>query len=108
MRSSVDALQLPTLSVILATYRRPEAVQRVLEDLARQVEVTAEILVLDQNEPLLPEEIFAEIRRSPHALRVAPHPPGVVAARNSGAAMATGDVLVFIDDDVRIENASFL
>jgi GT2 family glycosyltransferase len=108
MRSSVDALQLPTVSVILATYRRPEAVARVLQDLARQVEVNAEIIVLDQNQPLLPVEMFAEIRESRHKLRVVPQPPGVVAARNAGAHIATGDVLVLIDDDVRIEDAQFL
>lgn len=99
---------LPALSVILATWRRNEALQQVLGDLARQERVTAEVIVIDQNKPPIAETFLAEFRRSPHRLVVLPHPPGVVASRNDGAKIAAGEVLVFIDDDVRIDCPRFL
>jgi GT2 family glycosyltransferase len=80
----------------------------VLSDLARPTGLAAEIVVVDQNSPATPEEVFEEFRRSPHALTVLPHAPGVVASRNAGVRAAHGEVLVFIDDDVRIDDVHFL
>jgi len=99
---------LPSVSVIVATWRREEALRLVLGDLARQQGIVAEIVVVDQNTPPSGTEVFDEIRRSPHALAVLPHAPGVVASRNDGAQLARGEVLVFIDDDVRIDDVRFL
>ncbi len=99
---------LPSVSVILATWRREESLRLVLGDLARQEGVTAEVVVIDQNQPLTAESVFAEFRKSPHRLTVLPHAPGVVASRNDGAEDATGGVLVFIDDDVRIDASNYL
>ena len=101
-------MSLPRISVIVATWRREEPLRLVLGDLARQTGIAAEVVVVDQNSPPLPEDAFAEIRRSPHQLAVIPHAPGVVAARNDGARSATGEVLVFIDDDVRIDETNYL
>ena len=99
---------LPTVSVILATWRRDEALRLVLGDLARQEGVSAEVVVIDQNQPPTAEAAFAEFRRSPHGLTILPHAPGVVASRNDGAKIADGEVLVFIDDDVRIDSPRYL
>lgn len=99
---------LPSLSVILATWRRDDALRAVLGDLARQQGVIAEVVVIDQNQPPTPDDFFAAFRQSPHRLVVLPHPQGVVAARNDGAKIATGEVLVFIDDDVRIDSDRYL
>lgn len=101
-------LSLPTLSVIVATWRREETLRLVLGDLARQTSLEAEVVVVDQNSPLMPETVFAELRRSAHRLAVVPHAPGVVAARNDGVRAASGEVLVFIDDDVRIDEPHYL
>jgi GT2 family glycosyltransferase len=99
---------LPSLTVILATWRREESLRLVLGDLARQEGVTAEVLVIDQNQPITPDEVFGGFRQSPHRLTILPHAPGVVASRNDGAKVAVGDLLVFIDDDVRIESPLYL
>jgi GT2 family glycosyltransferase len=98
----------PTVSVILATWRREEALRLVLGDLARQIGDAAEVVVIDQNQPQMPAAVYEEFRRSRHRLVILPHVPGVVAARNDGAKIATGEVLVFIDDDVRIDEPSYL
>jgi GT2 family glycosyltransferase len=99
---------LPSVSVILATWRRDEALRLVLGDLAQQEGVTAEVVVIDQNQPATPEHVFAEFRTSPHRLTILPHAPGVVASRNDGAKIAVGEVFVFIDDDVRIDSPEYL
>jgi GT2 family glycosyltransferase len=99
---------LPTVSVILATWRREESLRLVLADLALQDGVRAEIVVIDQNQPPTAESVFAAFRRSPHRATVLPHAPGVVASRNDGAKVATGEILVFIDDDVRIDSPRYL
>jgi len=99
---------LPSVSVILATWRRDEALGLVLGDLSRQQGVIVEVVVVDQNQPLTPESVFAEFRQSHHKLVVLPHAPGVVASRNDGVKTAGGDVLVFIDDDVRIEDPHYV
>lgn len=96
------------ISVILATWRRPEPTRLVLGDLARQEGAGVEVIVIDQNTPPMGEEIFAEFRASGHALKVLTHTQGVVAARRAGVAASSGKILVFIDDDVRIRDARFL
>ncbi len=54
------------------------------------------------------ESIYEFIRASPHTLKVVGQRQGVVAARRAGVAASSGDVLVFIDDDIRIPDANFL
>jgi GT2 family glycosyltransferase len=96
------------ISVILATWRRPEPTRLVLGDLARQETAGVEVIVIDQNTPPMAEEIYAELRQSPHVLKVLAHAQGVVAARRAGVEASSGKILVFIDDDVRIRDAHFL
>jgi GT2 family glycosyltransferase len=96
------------ISVILATWRRPEPARLVLGDLARQEGVRAEVIVIDQNEPRMGEEVYAEVRGSAHRLKVLRQGKGVVAARRAGVEASTGEILVFIDDDVRLRSPRFL
>ena len=94
-------------SVIIPSYRRPEPLLMTLEDLGRQRLVPGEVLIVDQSpeEPTLPPESTL-----PNGLpvRVLRRPPGVVAARNFAAKEAQYEVLVFLDDDVRIDDPAFL
>lgn len=99
---------LPTVSVILATWRREDSLRLVLGDLARQTGLVAEVVVIDQNQPPTTDAALAEFRASPHRLTHLPHAPGVVRARNDGVTIASGEVLVFIDDDVRIDSPEYL
>lgn len=79
-----------TVSVVVATRERPEAIQACLRSL--RDEPAHEILVVDNgcSPPLVStgrERVVREER------------PGVSNARNRGFAEATGDVVLFIDDD---------
>jgi len=94
-------------SIIIPTYRRAEPLQAVIADLARLSPARGEVLVVDQSPtPCLDREAFALENGLP--VRVLRCAPGVVAARNFAAAQAQYEVLVFLDDDVRIDDPAFL
>lgn len=91
--------ELPRLSVVVPTLGRGASLRRLLETLARQsvpadrVEV---VVVVDGGEA----EDWAG-SPLPYRLVVEPIPrSGVAIARNRGVDRATGDVVVFLDDDV--------
>jgi GT2 family glycosyltransferase len=84
------------LTVVLPTYRRPEALARALAGLAGQVDPPAYRLVVVDNDPqphdppVVPEG----------ALLVHEPVPGAAAARNRGIAETTTPLLAMLDDDV--------
>lgn len=94
-------------SVIIPSYLRPEPLKMTLEDLGCQRLVPGEILVVDQSpEPLLPSAESTLANGLP--VRVLRRPPGVVAARNFAASAARHEILIFLDDDVHIDDPGFL
>ena len=98
----------PGMSVVISTYNRPDAVGRLLEDLARQrscgvpVEV---LLVNDDGDREGLSSICDAARASGLDLRLFDtHFPGygLTLARNIGLRFARYDTTVFLDDDLRI------
>jgi GT2 family glycosyltransferase len=97
----------PGASIIIPTFRRPEPLRQTLEDLGRLTPVAGEVLIVDQSpEPCFPESAWTLPNGIP--VRVLRRLPGVVAARNAAAAEARHEVLIFLDDDVRIDDPAFL
>jgi glycosyltransferase involved in cell wall biosynthesis len=90
-------------SVVVSTYdeKRWEDLVACLRSLQRQSTPPLEtIVVVDHNEALL-EKVQAEF---PSAAVISnARPRGLAGARNSGVAVAKGDVVAFIDDDARAE-----
>lgn len=90
------------LSVVVPTYGRPDSIRRCLAALARleYPPHALEVLVVDDASP---EPVELEDHALPGTLRVirAPRNRGPAAARNLGAREATGEVLLFTDDDCR-------
>jgi len=90
------------ISVVIPTFERPEALQVTLAGLAAQTMPASdfEVVVVDDGS------------QPPLGLRAADWPfrltvvhqarSGAAAARNVGAARATTDVLVFVDDDITL------
>jgi glycosyltransferase involved in cell wall biosynthesis len=89
----------PSLSVLICTHRRPEGLRRILSALVPQLGGEREVVVVndgthDDAYAAVAAEFTQHIRY--RALRTN---VGVAAARNAAARMATGDYLIFTDDD---------
>lgn len=87
------------VSVVIPTYRRPAALDRCLASLAAQdyPHDRFEVIVVDDGGT---ESAGGERRIAGMCVKWLPVPHGgPAAARNRGAAVARGDILVFIDDD---------
>ncbi len=90
------------LSVVIASRNRKAALQHCLESLGRQTQApnTFEVIVVDHGSTDGTARMLASARTR-FALRALSLPEGGSwAARNAGAAAATGRVCVFLDDEI--------
>lgn len=103
-----------TISVIVATMNRPQELEAMLSTVLAQSRLPEEVIIVDQScdcsttsvvedcannlESSLPNFIYLHTM-NPDARSAA----GAGAARNVGIERATGDILVFLDDDVLLE-----
>lgn len=83
-------------SVIIPAYNEEESLPLLLEDLSKQTERDFEVIVADAGS----KDRTAERAREAGATVVAGGLPGV--GRNRGAEVAQGEILVFLDSDVRV------
>ncbi len=81
------------ISVVLPTVDRPEAVYNLLRHLEHQTLPPHEIIVVDQSAEANARVAALSIRYHRIAERGLPN------ARNVGVSLATGDVVLFLDDD---------
>jgi GT2 family glycosyltransferase len=90
-------------SVVIATLDRVDLLRETLESLRACDPFPAEVIVLDGDPASSARETVHgfEDRLAP-ALRYINTPPSLTAQRNRGIDEATGDVVVFFDDDVDI------
>ena len=88
----------PAVSIVIPAYHSDATVARCLEALRRQTVAGAEVIVVNSSPGDRTGEIvtgrFPEVRYIESQERLLPH-----AARNRGADVAQGDVLVFTDPD---------
>lgn len=94
----------PSLAIVIPTHNRRGSVERTLRSFSSQSSlerVTEAVVVADGC-----GDGTADIARErwPMPVRVIEQPRrGAAAARNNGAAVATADVLVFLDDDIEVQ-----
>ena len=95
----------PTFSIVLPSYRRPQALRRCLAALSRldYPRERFEVLVVDDGSDESPEPIVTEARGTVNARLIQQDHAGPARARNRGAAEATGTFLAFTDDDCEPE-----
>jgi len=85
-----------TVSVVIPHLNQPQALDRCLSSLAANTVPPDEVIVVDNGSARLPEAICAAHPRVRLAREGAPGPGP---ARNTGVALAGGDILAFIDAD---------
>src|SRR4029450_3547771 len=90
------------VSVVIPTCDRPLFLERALQSVCEQERLPEEIIVVDDGAPyaaLETRNAVEKFRR--RALRLVSNTcsKGASGARNSGAALASGTVLAFLDDD---------
>lgn len=101
-----------SLALIVCTYRRPEAMRRLLESLDVQTVPPDEILVIDGSEDTETETIVHHIALlgCPNRVsywRVPAEHRGLTRQRNYGIAKANADIVAFLDDDTISDPAYF-
>lgn len=97
----------PKITVMIPTLNRPGAIVDTVGDMLAQTHDAFEIVVVDAS----PDENQSLTRQAQldQRLRVFRIPPrGTCFARNTGVRRARGEVVVFLDDDVRVRQRDFL
>ena len=96
------------VSIVVPTHRRPPALRATLEALGNLSFPSNryEVIVVDDDAGGSAGPLVGEMARSFQAtLRyVNERSAGVAAARNRGAAVARGDLLIFLDDDMLVDD----
>jgi len=91
----------PPASIVIPTRSRPDYLEVALASIVPQADaVRAEVLVIDDAGPSATTRALVErlgARYEPH-----PGPLGLNVARNTGVTRSTGELVVFVDDDVRV------
>ena len=91
----------PSASIVIPTRARPDYLEVALGSIAPQAEdAGAEVLVIDDAGPSSATRALVErlgARYEPH-----PRPLGLNIARNTGVERTSGELVVFVDDDVRV------
>lgn len=95
--------QTPTVTIIIATYERVAHLCRLLRELERQTypREQLEVIVVDDASPTDPREAIARLGLALKlTVLTVPH-GGPARARNVGLSHATGELVLFLNDDVR-------
>ncbi|MEH6436529.1 glycosyltransferase family 2 protein [Massilia sp. DD77] len=95
--------QAPTISVVITTYNRPDALAAVVEACFLQDDKNFEIIIADDGSGANTRECIDRLReRSPVPLKHVWQPDDgfrAAMARNRGTLAATGDYIIFLDGD---------
>jgi GT2 family glycosyltransferase len=103
--AATDRQQLPPTSVVVATRDRAAQLANCLASLLAMDHPRYEIIVVDSApSSAAAHDLVARHADSPVAVRYSREEiPGLARARNHGVRVATGDVVAFTDDDVRVD-----
>lgn len=92
----------PTVSIVIPAKNEERYLPLLLEGLAKQTQKPAQIILADAQST----DGTREIAKQHGCLIVEGGLPGV--GRNAGAKLATGDILLFLDADVQINDSKFI
>lgn len=97
----------PTITVVIPTLNRAQAIVDVVQDLLKQEYPEFTIVAVDQTTEMN-HALESIATAQPRVTMLRPKIVGTCHARNAGVAVATGDIIVFLDDDVRLPDRKFL
>lgn len=102
-------MTLPLISVIIPTYRREEPLKETLEDVLLQDYPALEILVVDQTQTHTSEvqSYLENLAQSKKIQWFRLNWASLPGARNYGVRRAKGEIVLFIDDDVKLPEGYF-
>lgn len=89
----------PKLSTIILTYNREKELRETIESILKQSYKDFEIIIIDNNPEKKLTLKYPKLKYFHQKDNL-----GVPAGRNAGAEKASGDILVFLDDDVLLPN----
>ena len=101
MTESSTAANSKSLSVLIPTYKRPDFLALALDTVAAQTRQADEVIVVDNDETMSAIKTVETYHDSIRNLKYVPESAqaGAAYAMNVAARAATGDWLVFLDDD---------
>lgn len=88
----------PQLSIIIPTYKRNYSLQRLLNSLIQQQNISLEIIVVDQNEPGYFSIELMDILSK--VIYIHQENPNTSLARNAGFKKSSAEYILFLDDDL--------
>jgi len=97
------------LSIVIPTYNRPKDLKDLLLSILRQTKLPKEVIVIDDSENSRTRDLIEEIRKNFSQKRISliylhnPTRSSTSASRNQGTMHTTGEVILFLDDDVVLE-----
>lgn len=94
-------------SVIIPTLGRPGLLRETLASLQAATPAPAEVIVVDGDAERSGKTVAEEFRGFTTELTYLPTGEGVTRQRNMGIRAARGDVIVFLDDDVAVDQGLF-
>jgi len=95
------------VSVVIPTLLRQDVLINTLRNLSTQKYPYFEIIVVDQTETVSPE-LKKFLIQNPSIIYIYQEEKSSPLARNTGAKKANGDILLFLDDDIEIQNTDFI
>lgn len=96
----------PRVSIVTPTFKRPDEVTGLLENLSRQSSPVLEVILVDgapDGENATKDVVEAVSGSFPFPIVYVRHGGGTAIQRNAGIDRAKGDFVALIDDDVRLE-----
>ena len=88
-------------SVVICTYGRPEQAKKLLEELNKETYKDFEVLVVCQGDKHDLEEIENSVKASYFKKFYYEANPNLPHARNVGIKQAVGEIVIFLDDDIK-------
>lgn len=95
------------VSLIIPTYNRVDALERTLLYVCKSNDMPDEILIIDQTTEVSTANRIKLLVNGINGTYIHLKEPSLVHARNVGIQVASGDILVFMDDDVDVRTDTF-